>query len=39
LALDGIYELSITGGNSWPSEWDFGFGDYSILFEVATTGG
>jgi len=39
LVRDGIYELSITGGNSWPSEWNLGFGDYSILFEVAATGG
>ncbi len=34
LMLDGIYELSITGGDSWPSEWNFGFGDYRILFEL-----
>jgi len=39
LVLDGPYELSITGGNSWPSEWNFGYGEYRIQFQVTPTPG
>lgn len=35
LALDGTYTLSITGGNSWPAEYDAGYGHYRILLEVS----
>jgi hypothetical protein len=39
LVRDGTYYLSITGGDDWPSEWNFGYGPYQILFEVMPTPG
>jgi hypothetical protein len=37
LTLDGTYLLAIHGGESWPSQGDYGYGNYSILLQVAPT--
>jgi hypothetical protein len=37
LVIDGNYTLTIDGGESWPSEGDYGYGNYRILLQVAST--